>query len=349
MIIKIGNKKIGNGYPSFIIAEAGVNHNGDIEFAKKLIDKAVDAGVDAIKFQTFKSEKLVTGYASMAKYQRENIGSEDSQFNMLKKLELSYEEFFLLKDYCDKKGIIFMSTPFDFESADFLNSIGVEAFKISSGDLTNIPLLDYISKYKKPIILSSGMATLGEIEDAIVSLKNTGMEEIAVLHCTSNYPAAIETINLKAMNTIKDAFKIIGGYSDHTVGITIPIAAAALGANIIEKHFTLDKTMEGPDHKASLNPEELKTMVISIREIETAMGNGIKMFSSSEIDTMAVARKSIVASKNIRQGEIITLKDLDYKRPGNGLSPKYYKTILGKKVKKDIKEDEQITLDMLQD
>lgn len=349
MIIKIGNKTIGNGHTSFIIAEAGVNHNGDIQLAKKLIDKAVEAGVDAIKFQTFKSENLVTGYASMAKYQKDNIGSEDSQFNMLKKLELSFDEFIKLKEYCDKRNIIFMSTPFDFESADFLNSIGVEAFKIGSGDLTNIPLLEHISKYKKPIILSSGMATLGEIEDAIISLKNAGMEEVAVLHCTSNYPAAIDTINLKAMNTIKDAFKIIGGYSDHTVGITIPIAAAALGADIIEKHFTLDKAMEGPDHKASLDPEELKKMVISIRKIETAMGNGIKMFSSSEIDTMSVARKSIVAAKNIKQGEIITLKDLAYKRPGNGLSPKCYKNILGKKANKDIKEDEQITLDMLQD
>lgn len=349
MIIKIGNKTIGNKHPAFIIAEAGVNHNGDIELAKKLIDKAVEAGVDAIKFQTFKSENLVTGYASMAKYQKDNIGNEDSQFNMLKKLELSYDEFIKLKDYCDNKDIIFMSTPFDFESADFLNSMGIEAFKIGSGDLTNIPLLEHISKYKKPVILSSGMATLGEIEDAIVSLKNTGVEEIAVLHCTSNYPAAIETINLKAMNTIKDAFKTIGGYSDHTVGITIPIAAAALGADIIEKHFTLDKTMEGPDHKASLDPEELKEMVISIRKIETAMGNGIKMFSNSEIDTMAVARKSIVASRNIKQGDIITLKDLNYKRPGNGLSPKYYKTILGKKARKDIKEDEQITLSILQD
>lgn len=347
-MIKIKNKIIGDGHPCFIIAEGGVNHNGDINLAKKMVDKAVEAGADAIKFQTFKSEKLVTKYAPMAKYQKNNIGMEDSQLNMLKKLELSYDEFLNIKEYCDGKGIIFMSTPFDFESADFLNSIGMEAFKISSGDLTNIPMMEYIAKFNKPMILSSGMAILGEIEEAVMAIRNMGIEDIAVLHCTSNYPAAIDSVNLKAMNTIKSAFNVVGGYSDHTEGITIPIAAAALGANIIEKHFTLDKSMEGPDHKASLNPEELKTMVREIRKVETSLGNGIKVFSKSEIDAMKVGRKSIVAARDIRKGEIIETKDLDYKRPGTGLSPKEYKMILGKKAKRDIKKDEQLKFDSLE-
>lgn len=348
-MFKIGNKIVGDKYSCFIIAEAGVNHNGDINLAKKLVDTAKDAGVDAVKFQTFKSEKLVTGYAQMAKYQKDNIGEEDSQFNMLKKLELTYEDFVELKKYCDEKEIIFMSTPFDVESANFLNSIGMKAFKISSGDLTNIPLLEHVAEFKKPIILSSGMAVLGEIEDAIICLKNKGVEDIAVLHCTSNYPAALETVNLRAMNTIKNSFNIVGGYSDHTKGITIPIASAALGADIIEKHFTLDKNMEGPDHKASLEPVELKEMVKGIRETEISLGNGIKMFSGSEINTMQVARKSIVASRNIKKGEMIELKDLDYKRPGNGLSPKYYKELIGKKLMKDIEKDEQITFSSIED
>ena len=351
-MIKVKDKIIGgneNGdHKCFIIAEAGVNHNGSIILAKKLVDKAVYAGADAVKFQTFKSEKLVTGYASMAKYQKDNIGVQDTQFNMLKKLELSYDEFVELKNYCDEKGILFMSTPFDFESAKFLNSIGVEVFKISSGDLTNIPLLQYIAEFKKPIILSSGMATLGEIEEAVMALKHKGISHIAVLHCTSNYPAEINSVNLKAMNTIKNSFNVIGGYSDHTEGITIPIVAAALGADIIEKHFTLDKNMEGPDHKASLNPEELKSMIDEIRKVNVALGSGIKTFTNSEIDTMKVARKSIVASRYIRKGEIITEEHLDYKRPGTGLKPKYYKDIIGKKASKDIEADMQITFDLVE-
>ncbi|KEH98043.1 N-acetylneuraminate synthase [Clostridium massiliodielmoense] len=351
-MIKIKDKIIGgnkNGdHKCFIIAEAGVNHNGDIILAKKLVDKAIYAGVDAVKFQTFKTEKLVTRYASMAKYQKDNIGTEDTQFNMLKKLELSYDEFIELKNYCDEKGILFMSTPFDFESAKFLNDIGVEIFKIGSTDLTNIPLLQYVAKFKKPIILSSGMATLGEVEEAVMALRHNGISDIAVLHCTSNYPAKIESVNLNAMNTIKNSFNVIGGYSDHTEGITIPIAASALGADIIEKHFTLDKNMEGPDHKASLNPEELKCMVSEIRKVNIALGSGIKTFTNSEIDTIKVARKSIVASKNIKKGEIITEKHLDYKRPGTGLAPKYYKDIIGKRASIDIETDMQITFDLVE-
>jgi N,N'-diacetyllegionaminate synthase len=242
-MFKVGNKVIGDGNWVFIIAEAGVNHNGDINIAKRLVDNAVFSGVDAIKFQTFKTERLVTGYADMAEYQKDNIGKVDTQFNMLKKLELSYENFIELQEYCRQKEIMFLSTPFDFESADFLASIGMDAFKISSSDLTNIPFLQYIAKFNKPIILSSGMATLSEIEEALNTIYFMGNKEVAVLHCTSNYPAKIQNVNLNAMNTIKNAFKIVSGYSDHTEGITIPIAAVAMGGNIVEKHFTLDKNM----------------------------------------------------------------------------------------------------------
>lgn len=347
-MFKIGNKVIGDGNPTFIIAEAGVNHNGDINIAKQLVDKAANSGVDAIKFQTYKTEKLVTGYADMANYQKNNIGKVDSQFNMLKKLELTYENFIELQKYCIHKGIMFLSTPFDFESADFLDSIGMDAFKISSGDLTNIPFLQYIARFNKIMILSSGMATLSEIEEAINAINLLGNNEVAVLHCTSNYPAQLQNVNLKAMNTIKNAFQIVSGYSDHTEGITVTIAAAAMGANIIEKHFTIDKSMEGPDHKASLDPHELKEMVVAIRNVEMALGSGIKRYNPSEVDTMKAARKSIVASINIKTGETIKLTDLDYKRPGTGLPPKQYLDIVGKKANRNIKMDEQITLNMVE-
>ena len=346
-MFNIGNKVIGDGNSAFIIAEAGVNHNGDINIAKELVDKAIFAGVDAIKFQTFKTEKLVTRYADMAEYQKDNIGKVESQFNMLKKLELSYECFIELQEYCRNKGIMFLSTPFDFESADFLASIHMEAFKISSADLTNIPFLEHIARFNKPIILSSGMSTLSEIEEAINAIYSLGNKGIAVLHCTSNYPAKLLNVNLNAMNTIKNAFKIVSGYSDHTEGITIPIAAVAMGGSIIEKHFTLDKNMEGPDHKASLSPLELKAMVQEIRNVEMALGTGIKRYNPSEVDTMKAARKSIVAARDIKAGENINLVDLDYKRPGTGLSPKFYMEIVGKRATRDIKMDEQIALNIV--
>ena len=347
-MFKIGNKIIGDEKATFIIAEAGVNHNGDIVLAKQLVDKAVIAGVDAIKFQTFKTEKLVTEYADMAEYQKDNIGKVDSQLNMLKKLELTYDDFIELQEHCRLNEIMFLSTPFDFESADFLASIGMEAFKISSADLTNIPFLEHIAKFNKPIILSSGMATLSEVEEAISALYSIGNKEVAVLHCTSNYPAKLQNVNLNAMNTIKNAFKIVSGYSDHTEGITIPIAAVAMGGNIIEKHFTLDKNMEGPDHKASLSPIELKEMVQAIRSVEIALGTGIKMYNPSEVDTMKAARKSIVAARYIKAGELISLGDLDYKRPGTGLLPKFYVDIIGRLATKDIKADEQIAFNMVE-
>ena len=243
---------------------------------------------------------------------------------------------------------MFLSTPFDVESADFLEALGMKAFKISSADLTNIPLLEHIARFNKPMILSSGMSTLLEIEEALNAINFLGNKEVAVLHCTSNYPASLQSVNLNAMDTIKDTFNIVSGYSDHTEGITISIAAVAMGANIIEKHFTLDKNMEGPDHKASLSPLELKEFTVAIRGVEMALGTGIKDINSSEVDTMKAARKSIVASRCIKAGESIKLMDLDFKRPGTGLSPKLYMDIVGKKTNRDIKTDEQITLDMVE-
>lgn len=326
----------------FIIAEAGVNHNGDLEIAKKLVDVACDAGVDAVKFQTFKTENLVTKNAEKADYQKENTGS-GSQFQMLKKLELSYENHVILKQYCESKGIMFISTPFDFESVDLLEKLDIPLYKISSGDLTNTPLLKYIAKMNKPMIVSTGMANLGEVEKAVESIKKTDNNRISLLHCTSNYPTDYEDVNLNAMITLKNAFKFSIGYSDHTVGIEVPIAAVAMGAEIIEKHFTIDKNMEGPDHKASLNPQELKQMVKSIRNMEKAFGDGVKRCNKNEENTKTIARKSIVASKNIVKGENISYENITFKRPGNGMDPTFADEIIGKIAICDISVDEVIT------
>jgi N,N'-diacetyllegionaminate synthase len=326
----------------FIIAESGVNHNGNINIAKKLIDTAVEAGADAVKFQTFKAENLVTKDAPKAEYQKETTGN-GNQFEMLKKLELSFEDHIILKKYCDEKKIMFLSTPFDFESVDLLEKINMPIYKISSGDLTNSPLLKYIAKLNKPMIVSTGMANLGEVESAVNAIKETGNGKISLLHCTSNYPTDYVDVNLNAMLTMKSAFMLPIGYSDHTIGIEVPITAVAIGAKIIEKHFTLDKNLEGPDHKASLNPEEFKQMISGIRNIEKAFGNGIKKCNSSEENTRRVARKSIVAKVDIRKGEIISYENITFKRPANGLSPIFIDEIIGKAAICDIYEDELIT------
>lgn len=325
----------------FIIAEAGVNHNGDINIAKKLVDKAKEAGVDAIKFQTFRAENLVTKEAPKAEYQKETTG-DGSQFEMLKKLELSLEDHITLKRYCEEKGIMFISTPFDFESVDLLEKTDVSLYKVSSGDLTNLPLLSYIANKNKPIILSTGMANLGEVEEAVETISKAGNDRTILLHCTSNYPTAYEDVNLRAMLTMKEAFKLPVGYSDHTIGIEIPIAAVALGAKVIEKHFTLDRNMKGPDHRASIEPDELKIMVRSIRNIELAMGDGIKRCNKSEEKSKFVSRKSIVAKYDIRKGQVITQDLIVYKRPASGLPPKFVKYILGKKARAEIGKDEVI-------
>lgn len=326
----------------FIIAEAGVNHNGDINIAKKLIDEAKKAGADAIKFQTFKTENLVSKNASKAEYQKNNTKNDESQFEMIKKLELDYDTHKILIEYCKNKNIKFLSAPFDVDSIDMLYELGVDIFKIPSGEINNLPYLEKISKMDKKIILSTGMSDLGEIEDALNILSTNVENDIVVLHCNTEYPTPMEDVNLSAMKTIENAFKVPVGYSDHTLGIEIPIAAVAMGAVVIEKHFTLDKNMDGPDHKASLNPEELKNMIDSIRNIEKAIGNGLKKPSKSELKNKNIARKSIVASVEIKKGELFTEKNITIKRPGNGISPMKWYDILGTVANKNYKEDELI-------
>ena len=328
----------------FIIAEAGVNHNGSLELAKKLIDVAVVSGADAVKFQTFKAENLVSKNAQKADYQKQTTNNEESQFDMIKKLELDVQTHRILMDYCKEKNIMFLSTPFDHDSIDLLNDLGLEIFKIPSGEITNLPYLRHIGKLNKKVILSTGMADIGEIEDAMDILINAGTkkENITVLHANTMYPTPMEDVNLKAMVTIGKTFDVAFGYSDHTLGIEVDIAAVAMGACCIEKHFTLDKTMEGPDHKASLEPDELKDMVKAIRNIEKALGNSVKKPSNSELKNKSIARKSIVAKKDIKKGEILCENNLAIKRPGNGISPMRWDEIVGTVATKDYKEDELI-------
>ena len=336
--IKIGNKLIGEGEPCFVIAEAGVNHNGDIKLAKRLIDVAKKAGGDAVKFQTFKAEDVVTKNVALAEYQKKSIEKKESQLKMLKKLELSYEDFKKLKKYADKKGIIFLSTPDTEEDAVFLKNL-VPAYKIGSGDLTNLPLLEKVAKKKKPIILSTGMSTLNEAREAVRVVKKQGNNKIILLHCTTNYPCPLEEVNLRAMQTLKKEFDLPVGYSDHTLGMIVPITAVALGAQVLEKHFTLSRDSLGPDHKASLEPKELKEMVIAIRKAEKALGVGIKKPTKSEEKIKGDARKSIVAMINIPKNTKITENMLIIKRPGIGIEPKYLNKIVGKRARRDIKKD----------
>jgi len=328
----------------FIIAEAGVNHNGNIEVAKKLIYEAKKAGADAVKFQTFKAEKGISKFAQKAEYQKKTTGKNETQLDMVKKLELSYEDFIVLKKYCDELGIIFLSTPFDLESIDFLNELDLNMFKIPSGEITNLPYLIKIGKLNKKVILSTGMSTLDEIDEAIRVLNDNGTYDITILHCTTEYPTPYKDVNLRAMLTMKEAFNLEVGYSDHTKGIEIPIAAVAMGATVIEKHFTLDRNMEGPDHRTSLEPDELKTMVTAIRNVEVAMGSGEKKPAESEKKNIKIARKSIVAKTNISKGEPLTEENLTVKRPGNGISPMKWFEVLGQPAKRDFKEDELIEI-----
>lgn len=328
----------------FIIAEAGVNHNGSMELAKKLIDVASDAGADAVKFQTFKTENLVSKTASKAEYQKETTDKEESQFDMIKKLELDLDTHYLLMDYCKEKNIMFLSTPFDHDSINLLNDMGLKIFKIPSGEITNLPYLRHIGRLKKKVILSTGMANMDEIEDAWNVLIDAGTkkENITILHANTMYPTPMEDVNLKAMLSIGNKFDCNFGYSDHTLGIEVDIAAVALGANCIEKHFTLDCTMEGPDHKASLEPYELKAMVRGIRNIEKALGSGIKQASKSETPNIKIVRKSLVAKQDITKGELFTEQNLTVKRPADGISPMKWDEIVGTIAKKDYKEDELI-------
>lgn len=330
-----------------IIAEAGVNHNGSIEMAKKLIDAARDCGVDYVKFQTTKGPEAITSkFAQMADYQKKNLNQDESQLEMLRRILLRMEDFEKLNTYCGKQGVKFLSTPFDLESIDFLAGLNMDYMKIPSGEITNLPYLRKIAKLNIPVIMSSGMCTLGDIEAAMNVLTMNGLDEseISLLHCNTEYPTPFEDVNLRAMLTLKQCFGVRVGYSDHTKGIEVPIAAVAMGAEIIEKHFTLDRTLPGPDHVASLEPSELKTMTAAIRNIEKAIGTGLKKVTASEQKNIAIARKSIIAARNIKAGELFSDENLTAKRPGSGISPMRWDDVVGKTAKRDFMEDELIEL-----
>ena len=327
-----------------IIAEAGVNHNGSMELAKKMVDEAKLLGVDYIKFQTGKPELVTSKYAVMADYQKQNIGTEESQLDMIRKIMLGADDFPVLKSYCDKVGVKFLSTPFDLESIDVLAPLNMDFMKIPSGEITNLPYLRKIAAMHIPIVMSTGMSSLADVEAALTVLYKEGVsvDEITLLHCNTEYPTPYVDVNLKAMLTLQTCFGTKIGYSDHTKGIEVPIAAVALGATIIEKHFTLDRTLPGPDHIASLEPVEMKTMVEAIRNIEQSLGTGMKQVSESEQKNMSIARKSIVAQCDIKKGEIFTEKNLTTKRPGNGISPMLWDSVLGKPAIRDFEKDELI-------
>ena len=327
---------------TLIVAEAGVNHNGKLALAKELAKKAKECGADIVKYQTAKLDSLVSRYAQMAEYQKNNIGKEESQKEMLSKLLLSFDDFMELKAYCDEIGIIFLSTPFDLYSIAFLKGLGCDIWKIPSGEITNLPYLEKVASMHEPIIMSTGMSSLEEVEAAVKVLNNAGAGEITLLHCTTQYPAPYGDVNLKAMLTLKEKFGCKVGYSDHTKGIEVSIAAVAMGAAVIEKHFTLDCNMEGPDHKASIGPNDLAEMVSSIRHIEDALGTGEKGAAKSEEANKAVARKSIIAARDIKKGEFYTEKNLTTKRPGNGISPMRWYEFIGKAANRDYFEDELI-------
>ncbi|OZB49334.1 MAG: N-acetylneuraminate synthase [Polynucleobacter sp. 39-45-136] len=330
----------------FVIAEAGVNHNGSIALAKKLVDVAVESGADAVKFQSFKADSLVIKFAEKAEYQKKATGNNESQYEMLKKLELSVDEHQVLMSYCQGKKIQFLSTPFDCDSVDMLDSFDMPIFKIPSGEITNLPYLERIGRLNKRVILSTGMSNLSDIENALGILTESGTEreKISILHATTEYPCPIDEVNIRAMQTIKENFGLNVGYSDHTQGIEISIAAVALGASIIEKHFTLDRSMEGPDHKSSLEPYELKAMIKAIRNVEQALGDGFKGPTDSEKKNLAIARKSIVALQNIQKGELFSEQNLAIKRPGTGISPMRWREVMGKRAIRNFLIDELIEL-----
>ena len=338
--VDIGGRKIGHGQPCFIIAEAGVNHNGDMETAHQLIEHAVKAGVDAVKFQSYITEEIVTVKAPKAGYQVETTGGKESQVEMLKKLELSWEQQAELHRHCEDAGIMFLCTPYEEKSAGFLVDLGVKAFKIASTDLTNTPFLCHIAERGMPVILSTGMSYLGEIEEAVCALQDNGLfGNIALLHCTSEYPAPIKDANLRVIQTLEKAFKCPVGFSDHTKGIVAAPWAVAVGAAIIEKHFTLNRNMVGPDHRSSLQPDELAALVQAVKDIESALGDGIKKPSSKEIENKAKMQKSLVSKRKILVGQDISREDLACKRPANGLSPSWMNKIIGKKALRDIDSD----------
>ena len=323
----------------FVIAEIGCNHNGSKEIAKRMIDAAIEAGVSAVKFQTFKSEELISRYAAKAEYQKVTTGADGNQLEMTKKLELSYADQVELMGYCEQKGIKYLSAPFDLDSIDFLANTNIEYIKIPSGEINNPPYLRKVNKLGKPVILSTGMSTMDEVSQALEFLTNV---KVSLLHCTTEYPCPFESVNLKAMVAMKDKFGLPVGYSDHTPGIEVAVAAVAMGATIIEKHFTLDRNMKGPDHKASVEPHEMKALVEAVRHVEVAMGDGIKKPAPAEIKNIAIARKSIVARRAIRKGEIFSEENITVKRPGTGISPMKWDEVIGTAAMRDYGEDELI-------
>jgi N,N'-diacetyllegionaminate synthase len=346
-VISIGNRKVGGGEPCFIIGEAGVNHNGSLEIALQLVNTAVDARCDAVKFQTFKSEKVISPSAQKATYQRETTGDAETQLEMVRKLELPFEAFRYLERYCRERNIVFLSTPFDDESAAFLAELPVPALKIPSGELTNLPFLENLAQKGLPLIVSTGMATMEEVAAALNAIRGAGDSPILLLHCVSNYPAAPSSMNLRAMRTLEDAFGFSVGLSDHTTGIEVSLAAVALGACVIEKHFTLSHDLPGPDHRASLEPHDLVSLVKGIRNIEAALGDGIKRPVPEELDTAAVARRSLVVVRFVPAGTTITIDMIDILRPGIGLPPAMRSHVLGRRVRHDIEAGTLLTLDML--
>jgi N-acetylneuraminate synthase/N,N'-diacetyllegionaminate synthase len=345
--IRIGPKNIGSGEPVFFIAEAGVNHNGDLHRAKKLVDAAAEAGADAVKFQTFRAEELVSASAPKARYQKETTGTDESQLEMIKRLELSADAFQELSKHCESRKILFLSSPFDPQSVDLLENLNILAYKVPSGEINNWPFLEHIASKHKPVILSTGMCYLSEVDEAIRVLGSAGCTELAVLHCTSSYPASAASSNLRAMQTLAAAFQIPVGLSDHTLGAEIPLAAVALGGCIIEKHLTLDKSLPGPDHQASMDPIELRSLIRAIRNVESAMGDGIKRPNTSEEDVRNVARRSILTRQAIPQGARITRDMLVFKRPGTGIPPSKLSTVVGRRAAREIPADTLIQFEDL--
>jgi len=345
--ISIGERRVGKGEPCFIIGEAGVNHNGSFELARELVDVAVDAGCDALKFQTFKAEKVCSSLAPKAVYQLQTTAADESQLEMVRKLELPFDAFRELHRYSRDKGIIFLSTPFDYESTDFLAELPVPAFKIPSGEITNLLFLEHVARKGRPLIVSTGMATMDEVAIAVKAIRATGNLQMVLLHCVSNYPADPRSMNLRAMHSLEDAFGVAVGLSDHTVGTEVAFAAVALGACVIEKHFTLSHELPGPDHRASLEPQDLTELVKGIRNIEAALGDGVKRPAAEELNTADVARRSLVAARFIPAGAVLTADMLDTLRPGTGLPPAMRSQLLGRQAHYDIEAGTVLRLDML--
>lgn len=343
----IAGRRVGDGHPCFVIAEAGVNHNGDPALAQRLVDAALEAGADAVKFQTFSAEQLATADAPKAAYQAEATDPAESQLDMLRRLELTRDVYRALHAYCRSRNILFLATPFDEGSADFLHELGMEAIKVPSGEITNLPLLAHVARKRKPMIVSTGMATLEEVDGAVRVIRREGCGEIALLHCVSNYPAAAADANLRAMRTMSDAFNLPAGYSDHTLGMEVALGAAALGACIIEKHLTLDRALPGPDHRASLEPEEFKDLVRGIRIVESALGHGRKEPAPSEASTAKVARRSLVAARDLPAGAVLEEGDIACRRPGTGLPPALRDSLIGRRTRVAVNAGSLLQMEML--